>query len=95
MMIHSNTAQSALTFSLGGSGNKPLYINGEVSSASNHTLPSGLYMVYYDGTNFYFRTDNKIDANVIGHDINAQYYAILDNSTPGVEKAHFVWNSTR
>ena len=95
MMIYDNTAQSALTFSLGGSGNKPLYINGEVSSASNYTLPKGLYMVYYDGTNFYFRTDNKIDANVIGHDINAQYYAILDNSTPGVEKAHFVWNSTR
>ena len=67
MMIYDNSAQSALTFSVGGSGDKPLYINGTVSSSTNYTLPKGLYFVYYDGTNFYFRTDNKITGNITGN----------------------------
>jgi hypothetical protein len=66
MMIYDNSAKSALTFSVGGSGNKPLYINGTASSSTNYTLPKGLYFVYYDGTNFYFRTDDKITGNITG-----------------------------
>jgi hypothetical protein len=38
------------------------YINGTASSATNYTLPKGTYIVFYDGTNYYFRTDGKIQA---------------------------------
>lgn len=59
IMISSNTAKSALTLNINGKGAKPIYINGAVSSATNYTLPAGSYFVYYDGTNYYFRTDGK------------------------------------
>lgn len=55
-----NTAQSALTLNCGGSGVKPLYINGSVSSASNYTVNKATYLAYYDGTNWYIRNDSKL-----------------------------------
>ena len=55
-----NTAASALTFNVNGRGAKPIYINGSASSSSNYTLPAGSYLVYYNGTNYYFRTDGGI-----------------------------------
>ena len=58
---YSNTATSALTLNVASKGAKPIYINGEPSSSTNHTLPAGIYIVYYDGTNYYFRTDGKIE----------------------------------
>ena len=61
-----NTAASALTLNINGKGAKPLYINGAASSASNHTMPAGSYLVYYDGTNYYIRTDGKITGNITG-----------------------------
>lgn len=55
-----NTSASALTLNINSKGAKPIYINGSASSASNYTLPAGSYLVYYDGTNYYFRTDGMI-----------------------------------
>jgi hypothetical protein len=55
-----NTSASALTLNINGKGAKPIYINGSASSSSNYTLPAGSYFVYYDGTNYYFRTDGAI-----------------------------------
>ena len=63
---YDNTAQSALTLNIGSTGAKPIYINGQPSSASNYTLPGGQYLVYYDGTNYHFRTDDKIPGNITG-----------------------------
>lgn len=60
VMIYANTAQGALTLNVNGKGAKPIYINGVASSASNYTLPAGSYLTYYDGTNYYFRTDGKL-----------------------------------
>ena len=60
-MRYANTAQSALTLNIASKGAKPIYINGTASSSSNYTLPNGVYIVYYDGTNYYFRTDGKIE----------------------------------
>ena len=57
---YDNTAKSALTLNINSKGAKPIYINGAASSTSNYTLPGGMYFVYYDGTNYYFRTDGKI-----------------------------------
>ena len=55
-----NTYQGALTLNINSAGAKPIYINGTVSSSTNYTLPNGTYFVFYDGTNYYFRTDGKI-----------------------------------
>ena len=57
---YDNTAKSALTLNINSKGAKPIYINGAASSASNYTLPAGVYLVYYNGTNYYFRTDGKL-----------------------------------
>lgn len=60
MIRYANTAASALTLNINSAGAKPIYINGSASSASNYTLPAGIYFVYYNGTNYYFRTDGVI-----------------------------------
>lgn len=57
---YANTAKSALTLNINSQGAKPIYINGTASSSTNNTLPAGTYFVYYDGTNYYFRTDGKL-----------------------------------
>ena len=60
MMAYANTAKSALTLNIKGNGAKPIYINGTASSDSNYTLPAGMYVVYYNGTNYYLRTDGYL-----------------------------------
>ena len=59
-MTKANTSKTALTLNVNGRGAKPIYINGKVSSATNYTLPAGSYIVYYDGTNYQFRTDGVL-----------------------------------
>ena len=61
-----NTAKSALTLAINSTTAKPIYINGSASSASNYTLPAGDYEVYYNGTNYYFRTDGKMTGSITG-----------------------------
>lgn len=63
LIKNANSASSALTLSINGKTAKPIYINGTTSSSSNKTLPAGTYVVYYDGTNYYFRTDGKLPGN--------------------------------
>ena len=62
-----NTATSALTLNVNSTGAAPIYINGTASSATNYTLPAGSYLVFFDGTNFYFRTDGKLTGDITGH----------------------------
>ena len=57
---YSNTSKTDLTLDVNGKGAKPIYINGTASSASNYTLPAGTYIIYYDGTNYHFRTDGVL-----------------------------------
>lgn len=59
-----NTA-STPTLNINSKGAKPLYINGEPSSATNKTMPAGTYLVFYDGTNYYLRTDGLIDGPLL------------------------------
>lgn len=72
-----NTAQSALTLNINSKGAKPIYINGTASSSSNYTLPAGTYIVYYDGTNYYFRTDGVLPVKVMnaGSTNNPVYFS--------------------
>jgi len=67
ILTASNTAASALTLNVNSKGAKPIYINGTASSSSNYTLPAGSYLVYYNGTNYYFRTDGLLTASVTGN----------------------------
>lgn len=59
---YANSAASALTLN-----GKTLYINGEPSSADNHTIPAGKYLVYYDNNIYYIRTDGKITGDITGN----------------------------
>ena len=77
-----NTVASALTFNVNGRGAKPIYINGSASSSSNYTLPAGSYLVYYDGTNYYFRTDGGIQGgSFIGNASTATTATNATNAT--------------
>ena len=65
-MTNSNSSAGAITLNVNSKGAKPIYINGAASSSSNYTLPAGSYIIFYDGTNYYFRTDGKLTANITG-----------------------------
>ena len=66
MLSTANSYQGKITLNINSAGAKPIYINGAVSSVSNYTLPAGLYLVHYDGTNYYIRTDGKITGSITG-----------------------------
>ena len=57
---YANTVAGAITMNVNSKGAKPIYINGSASSSSNHTLPAGSYIAFYNGTNWYFRTDGTL-----------------------------------
>lgn len=63
---YTNTKASALTLNVNSRGAKSIYINGTASSSTNYNLPRGSYIVYYDGSKYYFRTDGKLTANITG-----------------------------
>lgn len=81
-IVGSNTVAGAITLNINGKGAKPIYINGAASSSTNYSLPAGTYLVYYDGTNYYFRTDGKLTTNGVNVGINAAtiQYNSTDNS---------------
>lgn len=81
LLSNANTASSALTLNINSTGAKPLYINGTASSASNHTLPAGSYHCYYDGTNYYVRTDGKITGDITGNAETANSALTADSAT--------------
>ena len=57
---YANTKKSKITLNINSTGAKDLYINGAISSASNYSFPAGSYLVFYDGTNYYLRTDGLL-----------------------------------
>ena len=63
---YANSSKTAITLNINSKGAKPIYINGAASSTSNYTLPAGTYIAYYNGTNFYFRTDGLLPGNYGG-----------------------------
>ena len=75
-IVYTNSAASAITLNVNSTGAKPIYINGTASSSSNYTLPAGIYIAYYDGTNYQFRTDGVLPGKVLeativnGHTVN-------------------------
>ena len=63
---YANTAESAITLNVNSKGAKPVYINGTASSATNYSIPAGTYIVFYNGTNYYLRTDKLLPASIDG-----------------------------
>lgn len=64
---YANSVKSALTLNINGTGAKAIYINATASSSSNYTLPAGSYMVRYNGTAYYLRTDALLPASIDGN----------------------------
>lgn len=92
LMRYTNTYQGAITLNINGTGAKPIYINGVASSSTNYDLKAGTYLVFYDGTNYYFRTDNKLPADIDGsadylRGMNTSSVSSITNS-PGDYKAN-------
>ena len=67
LVANANSYNGAITLNVNSTGEKPIYINGSASSSSNKTLPAGMYLVYYDGTNYQFRTDGKLPGTTTGN----------------------------
>ena len=59
-IANANSYNGAITLNINSQGAKGVCINGSASSSSNKTLPAGTYLIYYDGTNYYFQTDGTI-----------------------------------
>jgi len=81
---NANSAASALTLNVNGTGAKPIYINGSASSYTNHTLPAGTYMCRYNGNNYYidrfFAVPNAREANFASLAANASAAHSLSSS---------------
>lgn len=87
-----NTYQGALTLNINSAGAKPIYINGTVSSSSNYTLPNGTYFVFYDGTNYYFRTDGKLPMKDTA--FGGSYNDLADKPTIPAAQVNSDWNAS-
>ena len=55
-----NEYAGQIYLNVNGTGDKPVYINGAISSSTNYALSPGSYIIFYDGTNYHFRTDGSI-----------------------------------
>ena len=85
---YDNTYQGALTLNIGGTGAKPIYINGSPSSSTNYTLPGGQYLVYYDGTNYHFRTDGSMAGTIANFKVTTNTNLGID--APGTNAIGYV-----
>ena len=69
---YTNSAASP-TLNINSTGAKPIYVNGAVAgtvSLPSNQLTAGSYLGYYDGTNYYFRTDGALtvgENNLVGY----------------------------
>lgn len=69
-----------------------IYINGTLSSATNKTLPAGLYLAYYNGTTWFFCTDGSITVN--GINFSCSYNDLNDLPTIPAAQVQTDWNAT-
>ena len=107
MMAYDNTYAGAITLNINSAGAKPIYINGSASSDTNYTLPKGMYLVYYNGTNYYFRTDGVLQGGTYAGTAsyasalncrtttsNTKYYILGKSGTSGGNSnVYFAYNS--
>ena len=68
ILANNNTAANP-TLNINSKGAKAIKVNGaspDTNSASPNFLPAGSYFVYYDGSNYHFRTDGKLPGDIAG-----------------------------
>ena len=106
MMYYENTYAGPITLNIRNTGAKPIYINGEPSSATNYTLPVGKYIIFYDGTNYHFRTDGYIphvngiskqqygNSNIKGSSNDRLYFLLGDYTVPSGTYPSEFYNKT-
>lgn len=98
LMENANSYRGSITLNINSTGAKTIYINGSASSSSNYTLPAGLYLVYYDGTYYRFRTSTFLDgcftrSYVNTTTSNTNYYLIGASGT-GDTSLYRAYNSS-
>ena len=74
-----NYYKGQLSLSINYKTPKVIYINGEVSSATNYTFTPGYYIAYYDGTNYHIHTDGKLPASISGDAATVNGKTVLSN----------------
>lgn len=82
MFVYDNTATSNVTLNINSLGAKPIYLNNQPISSSNATaLKKGIYFAYYDGTNYYLRSDGSFTnkENIIDNKVSIQYNSTTDS----------------
>ena len=58
---YANTYKGKITLNINSIGAYDVYLNGEITSATNYDLKRMVYIVYFDGSKYYLRTDGKVD----------------------------------
>lgn len=91
-IINSNTSDNTLTFSANNSTAENIYINGKISSPSNHTLTQGLYLVYHSQNAWFFNTDGRI--TIHGVPFGGSYEDLEDKPTIPAAQVNSDWNAT-
>lgn len=76
---YANTNQGKLTLKVNNQTAKDLYINGTISSATNYTLPNGVWMCTWNGT--YFNIDTEYNVT------DARYASRI-----GAPSDYFTWS---
>ena len=84
-IVNTNTAASALTLNINNVGAKPVFINNTATSTNNYNLSAGTYFVFYNGTNYYFRTDGAIQSKglVVDNSDYSGYVWLLEDAEGG------------
>jgi hypothetical protein len=58
---YANTYKGKVTLNINSIGAHDVYLNGSITSSTNYDIKRMTYIAYFDGSNYYLRTDGKVD----------------------------------